>query len=452
MPTIRPAAVAGMFYPDNPIVLKQTLVGLLADAKVTGLSRSPKALIVPHAGYIYSGAVAASAYARLGELRGRIRRVVLLGPTHRVYVRGLALPEADRFATPLGEVQLDREGMQLLSALPQVSQSAAAHQMEHSLEVQLPFLQQVLGDFQLLPLAVGEATAAEVAEVLEKVWGGDETLIVISSDLSHFLPDALARKVDGETVDAILALNPHLNHEQACGATPVNGLLLAARKHGLHPVVLDVRNSSQTVGDPDRVVGYAAFAFQAEASPDQPDADKGATLLKLARSEIAAKLGHEADAPIQASWLAEPGASFVTLTRQGELRGCIGTLEAHRPLGLDVRENAVAAAFRDPRFMPLTLAEFEEIRVEVSLLSPAEPLAVASEADVLANLRPGIDGVVFEYGHYRSTFLPQVWEQLPDPAEFLAHLKRKAGLAADFWADQVRLSRYTVTKWKEGST
>jgi len=438
-----------MFYPDNPIALKQTLVGLLANAKATELSSAPKALIVPHAGYIYSGAVAASAYARLGELRGRIRRVVLLGPTHRVYVRGLALPEADRFATPLGEVQLDREGMQLLSALPQVSQSAAAHQMEHSLEVQLPFLQQVLGDFQLLPLAVGEATAAEVAEVLEKVWGGDETLIVISSDLSHFLPDALARKVDGETVNTILALNPHLNHEQACGATPVNGLLLAARHHGLHPVALDVRNSSDTAGDPERVVGYAAFAFEAGADADQPDADKGSTLLKLARSEIAAKLGHEADAPIQASWLAEPGASFVTLTRQGALRGCIGTLEAHRPLGLDVRENAVAAAFRDPRFMPLTLAEFEEIRVEVSLLSPTEALAVTSEAHALASLRPGIDGVVFEFGHYRSTFLPQVWEQLPEPAEFLAHLKRKAGLSMDFWSESVRLSRYTVSKWKE---
>ena len=164
--------------------------------------------------------------------------------------------------------------------------------MEHSLEVQLPFLQQVLGDFQLLPLAVGEATAAEVAEVLEKVWGGDETLIVISSDLSHFLPDALARKVDGGTVDAILALNSHLSHEQACGATPVNGLLLAAKRHGLHPVVLDVRNSSDTAGDPERVVGYAAFAFQAQADADQPDAEKGSTLLKLARSEIASKLGH----------------------------------------------------------------------------------------------------------------------------------------------------------------
>ena len=449
MSAIRPAAVAGMFYPDNPVQLKHVVSDLLANAKSDAAASVPKALIVPHAGYIYSGPVAASAYARLDTLRGRIRRVVLLGPTHRVYVRGLALPGAERFATPLGEVQLDREGMQAIAGLPQVVTSAAAHQMEHSLEVQLPFLQQVLGDFRLLPLAVGEATADEVAEVLETVWGGDETLIVISSDLSHFLPDTLARKVDAGTVDAILALNAHLNHEQACGATPVNGLLLAARRHGLHPVVLDVRNSSDTAGDPERVVGYAAFAFQAETGPDQPDAEKGSTLLKLARNEIASRLGQAAAKPVKAAWLQESGASFVTLTRQGELRGCIGTLEAHRPLGIDVRENAVAAAFRDPRFMPLTLGEFEDIRVEVSVLTPAEPIVVKDEAAALAALRPNIDGVVFEYSHYRSTFLPQVWEQLPEPAEFLAHLKRKAGLPMDFWAEQVRLSRYTVSKWKE---
>ena len=448
---IRPAAVAGMFYPGDPIELRRTVADLLANARPSEPMRAVKALIVPHAGYIYSGPVAASAYGQLGVLRGRIRRVVLLGPTHRVYVRGLALPEADRFATPLGEIPLDREGMQSLAGLPQVTQSAAAHQMEHSLEVQLPFLQQVLGDFRLLPLAVGEATADEVAEVLEQVWGGEETLIVISSDLSHFLPDALARKVDGGTVDAILALNAHINHEQACGATPVNGLLLAARRHGLQPVVLDVRNSSDTAGDPERVVGYAAFAFRALDEADQPDAEKGATLLKLARSEIGSKLGHRIPLPAHAGWLDEPGASFVTLTRQGELRGCIGTLEAHRSLGEDVRENAVAAAFHDPRFMPLTRMEFDEIRVEVSLLSPTEPLVVTSEADALARLRPNVDGVVLEYGHYRSTFLPQVWEQLPDPAEFLAHLKRKAGLSMDFWAEQVRLSRYTVSKWKEGA-
>jgi predicted class III extradiol MEMO1 family dioxygenase len=250
MPIIRPAAVAGSFYPGQPGTLKQVVDALLAYPHAIELAHPPKALIVPHAGYVYSGPVAASAYAQLGALRDRIRRVVLLGPTHRVHVRGLALPEADRFATPLGEIQLDVEGMQRVSGLPQVTQSAAAHQMEHSLEVQLPFLQQVLGDFQLLPLAVGEATADEVAEVLDLMWGGDETL--------------MARKVDGGTVDAILALNSHLNHEQACGATPINGLLRAAQRHGLRPVLLDARNSSQTAGDPERVVGYAAFAFQAE--------------------------------------------------------------------------------------------------------------------------------------------------------------------------------------------
>ena len=457
MSIIRPAAVAGMFYPDDPAELRHTINALLANAAAGSPSRPPKALIVPHAGYVYSGAVAASAYAQLGALRGRIRRVVLLGPAHRVWVRGLALPEADRFATPLGEVQLDREAMQRLNELPQVTRSAAAHQMEHSLEVQLPFLQQVLGDFQLLPLAVGEATADEVAVVLEQVWDGDETLIVISSDLSHFLPDAEAREADGRTVEAILALDPHLSHEQACGATPVNGLLLAARRHGLHPMALDVRNSSDTAGDPDRVVGYAAFAFQAEAGPnrsrkveaEQAEAEKGASLLQLARAEIAKRFWEVMPAPPAKPWMAEPGASFVTLTRQGELRGCIGSLEAHRPLGLDVRENALAAAFRDPRFMPLSRTEFDEIRVEVSVLSSHEPLVVASEKDALDALRPGIDGVVFKYGNSRSTFLPQVWEQLPEPAEFMAHLKRKAGLPMDFWAEEVRLSRYTVSKWKE---
>jgi AmmeMemoRadiSam system protein A len=187
------------------------------------------------------------------------------------------------------------------------------------------------------------------------------------------------------------------------------------------------------------------------AGSEQLDNEKGLTLLKLARSGIASELGHDASFPAHAGWLAEPGASFVTLTRQGELRGCIGTLEAHRPLGLDVRENAVAAAFRDPRFMPLTRMEFDEIRVEVSVLSPSEVLVVVSEEHALATLRPNVDGVVFEYRHYRSTFLPQVWEQLPEPAEFMAHLKRKAGLPMDFWAEEVRLSRYTVSKWKESS-
>ena len=259
--TIRPPAVAGTFYPAAPAVLAAEVARLL-DA-VPAAEGCPKALMVPHAGYVYSGAVAAVAYARLRACAAQLRRVVLLGPAHRVAVRGLALPEAVAFDTPLGRVALDIDGLQALADLPQVTVNAAAHAGEHSLEVQLPFLQVLLPQFVLLPLVVGAASPEAVAEVLERVWGGPETLVVISSDLSHYLPYAEARSVDQATVARILALDGPLSHEQACGGTPVNGLLLAARRHGLCPDLLDLRNSGDTAGPRDRVVGYAALAFAA---------------------------------------------------------------------------------------------------------------------------------------------------------------------------------------------
>ena len=259
MPTVRQPAVAGMFYPADPRQLAQDVQQLLAEARPHDLI--PKALIVPHAGYIYSGAIAATAYATLRPIAARIRRVVLLGPAHRVAVRGLALPGADAFDTPLGRIALDAGAARAVAGLPQVTVSSQAHVLEHSLEVQLPFLQSVLGDFTLLPLAVGMATPEKVAEVLERLWGGEETLIVISSDLSHFLPYAAARRVDRETVQTILKLGPPIDHEQACGGTPVNGLIIAARHHGLTPHLLDQRNSGDTAGSHDRVVGYASIAF-----------------------------------------------------------------------------------------------------------------------------------------------------------------------------------------------
>ncbi len=259
MPTVRQPAVAGMFYPADPRQLAHDVQQMLSEAQPHELV--PKALIVPHAGYIYSGAIAATAYATLRPIDARIRRVVLLGPTHRVAVRGLALPGADAFDTPLGRIALNAEAARAISDLPQVLVSSHAHALEHSLEVQLPFLQSVLGDFTLLPLAVGMTTPEEVAEVLERLWGGEETLIVISSDLSHFLPYASARRVDEETVQTILKLGPTIDHEQACGGTPVNGLIVAARHHGLTPHLLDLRNSGDTAGSQDRVVGYASIAF-----------------------------------------------------------------------------------------------------------------------------------------------------------------------------------------------
>jgi AmmeMemoRadiSam system protein B len=263
MQTVRKPAVAGAFYSEHAAALARDVTALLgAVSRNSGQeSAAPKALIVPHAGYVYSGSTAARAYARLAGVRHTIRRVVLLGPVHRVAVRGLALDSATVFATPLGEIAVDQEAVATLSGLPQVVVSPQAHAYEHSLEVQLPFLQMALDDFKLVPLAVGQATPQEVAQVLDLVWGGPETLLVVSSDLSHFLPYAQAQVVDGATVHAILALDTGITHEQACGATPVNGLLLAARRRGLQPCLLGHCNSGDTAGDRARVVGYAAFAF-----------------------------------------------------------------------------------------------------------------------------------------------------------------------------------------------
>lgn len=262
MGLVRRAAVAGTFYPSQSDELGRTIGNLLMDCRhEVKLPLPPKALIVPHAGYVYSGAIAASAYALLRPLHAEITRVILLGPVHRVPITGLALPGGESFATPLGMVQLDLTACKQLEALPQVSVNPSAHALEHSLEVQLPFLQRVLDHFTLVPLAVGDASAEQVAEVLEAVWGGSETLIVISSDLSHYLPYTLAKHVDQDTALNILELNQQFSQQQACGATPIQGLLQAAQKHALQPHLLDIRNSGDTAGDKERVVGYASFAF-----------------------------------------------------------------------------------------------------------------------------------------------------------------------------------------------
>ncbi len=256
----RPPAVAGMFYPGNPAELMAAVDALLA-AATPGEQPVPKALIVPHAGYIYSGSTAALAYASLAPLRQQIKRVVLLGPTHQVAVNGIAAPEVTAFATPLGNIPLDLEAMTQLHDLPQIVSSDRVHAEEHSLEVHLPFLQRLLDDFKLVPLAVGEASPQAVAEVLDLLWGGSETLIVISSDLSHFLNYSAARQVDRNTCQHILQLDASIQPQQACGAYPVNGLLLAARQRGLTPQLIHLCNSGDTAGDKNRVVGYASFAF-----------------------------------------------------------------------------------------------------------------------------------------------------------------------------------------------
>ena len=256
----RPAAVADMFYTGNPAQLQAEIQSMLAEASIT--APVPKAIIVPHAGYIYSGPIAASAFAQLIPAKDQLHRVVLLGPCHRVALSGLASSSADYFETPLGSIPIERELSDRLLQLPQVHELDLTHAQEHSLEVQLPFLQQVLNEFTLLPLVVGDASSTEVHEVLEAVWGGDETLIVISSDLSHYHDYKTAQSMDAATCKAIENLDAdHIHYDQACGRNPVLGLLLSAQKHHLKVSTLDLRNSGDTAGDKDKVVGYGAWAF-----------------------------------------------------------------------------------------------------------------------------------------------------------------------------------------------
>ncbi|MCB1124092.1 MAG: AmmeMemoRadiSam system protein B [Verrucomicrobiae bacterium] len=258
--SLRKPAVAGTFYPGSREGLSALVHEYLEHAQPSSVV--PKALIAPHAGYIYSGPVAGSAFATIDKMADRVNRVILLGPSHRVSFQGLAMSTADRFSTPLGEVPLDTEARDLVLRFPQVVELDKAHTFEHSLEVELPFLQTVLRSFLLLPLVVGDATYEEVSEVLDAVWGGEETLIVISSDLSHFLSYESACELDEKTRLAIEALQPEdLSFNQACGRIPIGGLLLSARKRGLQVTTLDMRNSGDTAGPRDEVVGYGAYAI-----------------------------------------------------------------------------------------------------------------------------------------------------------------------------------------------
>ena len=448
MASVRTAAVAGMFYPGDPRALAAELEELFGGVEESRARLGfPKALIVPHAGYIYSGPVAARAYDELAAARGIVRRVVMLGPTHRVAVRGLAIPTDEAFDTPLGRIAIDREALDAVRHFPQVVASDRAHLQEHALEVQLPFLQRQLGDFALAPFAVGMASVEEVAQVIDALWGGAETLIVISTDMSHYHPYGEARAIDGNTLKRIADFATNLDHEEACGATPLNGFLSVARNRNLGIKLLAACNSGDTAGGKGQVVGYSSFALY-EPGTDVSTEEAGKTLLANARAAIAAQLFGTAK-EIEADWLRQAGATFVTLTKDGELRGCIGSLEARRPLGADVAENAVAAAFRDPRFTPMTREEWPRIRVEVSLLSAPKPLRFADEADLLSQIRVGEDGLILECDGRRATFLPQVWESIPEKVLFLRELLRKAGLPSDTRLARCKVSRYTVSKWTE---
>lgn len=460
MDSVRNAAVAGQFYEADGRRLALEVDGMLARAGTS--APCPKVLVAPHAGYVYSGPVAAQAYARLANASRPIGRVVLLGPSHRVGFSGIATCSAQAYRTPLGAVPLDHDAIASIGGLAGVHERDEAHALEHSLEVHLPFLQRSLQAFRLVPLVVGDATADQVAAVIDALWDGPETLVVISSDLSHYLPYEEARARDESTARRIESLQPDLAGEEACGCRPLNGLLTVLARRGLGIERVIVKNSGDTAGDRGRVVGYGAWVvneprLRAVSADDEPahrqplNLAQRQQLLHLARDAIRHELasGGRFEVPLENyhSILREQRSSFVTLYLHGQLRGCMGNLSASRPLLLDVAHNAGAAAFRDPRFPPLSREEYADFDLHISVLSPPETVTVGSRQALVDVLRPGVHGVILEQDRRRSTYLPGVWEKLPDPDDFIGELRVKAGLPRAGWSERARVSLYTTEEF-----
>lgn len=449
--TIRKPAFAGSFYPDETKKLTTLIQDLTRDAARTELllpaDRPLKALIMPHAGYPFSGLTAAHASRVLSP--GQFKKIVLMGPDHRVGFRGCAVSGGEAYDTPLGIVPLHPDAARLREQSEIFRAISLSDKNEHSLEVIIPFLKYYIKDFSLVPIVMGPGDIGQYIDAVDNIIGPN-TLVVASSDLSHFLTYKDAVEKDRATLDMILRLDDDAlskTPDRACGIIPLQVVIRLARRHNWRPVLLHACNSGDTAGDRQRVVGYAAIAFYGETTmPDQKNSQapfigekEGEALLKIARDAIEEKLGVRAKdavdpaAPIADDVLNIRRGTFVTLKIDDQLRGCIGNLAPDRKLIDSIRDNADNAAFRDPRFPPLGREELDKVDIEISLLTEPKPLEYIDGKDLVAKLRPNIDGVILRKGPYSSTFLPQVWEQLPDAELFLDHLCLKAGLPAKAW-------------------
>ena len=448
---IREPAWAGSFYPADPNVLAASIDSLREQAARTAPELPDpahlRALVMPHAGYIYSGLTAA--HAGLVVTRGEFSKVILLGPDHRVGFSNGAISPASFYRTPLGLVKLQLAARELLRQEKLFRSVPASDRTEHSLEVVLPFLQRFLGNFELLPVVLGSTAPGAMADALAPLMDR-QTLLVVSSDLSHYLPYDEAVAADRRTIDQLLSLDAAglaTGSNRACGREALLTLLELAKRYRWRPLLLHYANSGDATGERDRVVGYATLAFyemekkMGTGKSDEIGTAQGQYLVQLARQTIGERLRQPVDrqqAELLAEALRAPAFQekrgvFVTLHEHGQLRGCIGSLSAYRSIVDGVRENAINAAFNDYRFGPVTAEELADLEIEVSILTEPQPLAYDGAEQLLARLRPGVDGVIIRRGGASATFLPQVWEQLPEPADFLGHLCRKAGLSPEEW-------------------
>lgn len=447
--TERPPAVAGTFYPADPAELASTVAELLA--AYAPLPALPHAVISPHAGYRYSGALTAQALAATRAAKPDV--VVILSPSHRHAFDGVGLPSWLRFAFPGGTMPVARDLAEGLIAEGLAQICDAAHDREHGIEVQLPFLAQLHKGVPILPLVLGRGGAEAAAQIIDHIAAvARAPLFVLSSDLSHFLTQEEAEARDARTAERLEQGQSDLTAQGACGSAAINAYLISHFGQGARMLRLGMANSAAQTGDATRTVGYGAWAlFATEAEILAPE--WRGDLLRIARQALTSRLTRGTAPHIAVPSFAPPlqtwAACFVTLEQEGCLRGCIGSLQPQRALVADVAVNVQKAALNDPRFRPMTLSEVAQSTIKIAVLSPRRPIVFHDQLDVELQLRPGHDGLILRDQGKAGTFLPMVWDKLPDPHAFVQALKVKAGLPPDHWSDSLEIDLFHAETFAE---
>ena len=437
MERIKESAVANSFYPGDVKSLSDILKSFVHE-KI--YEYETRAVIVPHAGLIYSGKLA---FEGISLLNKNIKNIIIFAPAHRVAFDGLALTGYDKWKTPLGLIRINQQVNQELEAKFNAKINDEAHREEHSIEIQLPILQYLYKDIQIIPVLIGRQSPDLITDIINEYYSNEDFGFIISSDLSHFLTDDKAKELDYHTAQMIETGNINsFKYEQACGAVGIYGLVEFANKHNYSLIRTDMNNSSVVTGDKSRVVGYGTW-FLYEGSKNKFIKEKYSDfMLKLCRDVIKSRYTNEPVYTNAPPVFDEAGACFVTLKKNNNLRGCIGSIIAHQALINDLILHAEDSAYRDPRFSPVQFPEIAELKIDISLLSAPKPMQFKDEEDLLNQMIPYKDGIIIRDKDKQAVYLPSVWEEIPDKKMFLQTLKMKAGMNPDHFSDTFEAFRF----------
>ena len=443
---IKEPSVAGSFYTNDKQTLENQIKKFAEESKNTYEYRT-RAVIVPHAGLIYSGRLA---YEGISQIDHNVKNVFIFAPAHRVAFDGISLSSFDKWKTPLGEIDVNQDICRELEEKFNAKFNDNAIAPEHSIEIEVPIIQSIFEDVKIIPVLVGRTDFNVVTDILKEYYPNTENAFVISSDLSHFLTDEKAKSIDKKTAEMIESGDMNgFRFEQACGALGIAGLVEFANLNNYSLIRIDMTNSSAASGDKSSVVGYGCWFLYEGDKNEFIKRYYGDLTIDIAKTTLRALFSDEKLSIKYPQVFDEMGACFVTLEKFGQLRGCIGSIIAHQPLITDLVQHAKDAAFNDYRFSKVTENELNDIKVSVSLLTEPRAIEFSDEEDLLSKMVPNIDGIIIKDGRYQAVYLPVVWEQLPDKREFLNSLKMKAGLSPNHFSKNFEAFRFESIYIKE---